>query len=87
MNSNRRQLYLKLKSLSVDVILVFWTAFSFIEWKQTNNIEQNAMLDTAQVSRLLKDAKLAFYMQNSPCNFTEGIFANSVDGWNSGKAL
>lgn len=56
---------------------------SLSEWMKDKGLQLGQSLSTALANRLLDELGLSPFMNDEPCDRYSGIYAGSVDGWNS----
>jgi len=56
---------------------------SLSEWMKDKGLQLGQSLSTALANRLLDELGLSPFMNDEQCDRYSGIYAGSVDGWNS----
>ena len=63
--------------------LIFLIDISFTDWVKKNGENVGNTLTSAVANQLLQELGLTHFMNSEPCDRYTGIYADTVDGWNT----
>ena len=61
----------------------FFIDISFTDWVKKNGENVGNTLASAVANQLLQELGLTHFMNSEPCDRYTGIYADTVDGWNT----